>query len=124
MHVKYNSNTFILKAALQKLKLKIVNVNNCWQDDQESEFSFIEEKGQKTGHTWVEKSPFGRLFKGKYKDMTKLACSHGDENPYYLPQFPKSLLVFFMPFAPLWTGLMLGNDEDKVRRKRFGKAIY
>ena len=63
----------------------------------------------KTGGTWLEKSPIGRLFREK---------THGDRNPYYLPLFPKSLLVF-MPFAPLWMiSLMLG----KVRRKKFGKA--
>ena len=64
----------------------------------------------------AEKSPFGRLFKDFYVKASERTCTDGEVNLYHLPEFTKSLLIFFMPLAPLWTGLMISDGDNKITR--------
>ena len=61
-------------------------------------------KDEKAGNTMAKKSPFGQLFTFEYNEILKNICKTDDINPHFLPEFTRSLLKFFMPTAPLWTG--------------------
>lgn len=42
-------------------------------------------------------------------------CENGETNEYHSPTFMPSLLKYFLPQAPLWSGLMLGKWTLVVR---------
>ena len=113
-------STFVLsKAALDFLNKKICNAKCYWDGEEESEFSLIiPGNDEKAGNTMAKKSPFGRLFTLMYDENLKNICKNGDINSHYLPEFSRSLLKYFMPSAPLWTGLMLSSEENEFQRTR------
>ena len=63
-----------------------------------------------------KRSPFGIMFKQFYDVAQRNTCTEGDYNRYHLPTFTQSLLVFFMPLAPFWTGLMIGDGNTQITR--------
>ena len=84
-------------------------------DEDESNFSLIlRDKDQKECKTMTEKSPFGKMFKDLYVKASERTCTDGDL--YHLPEFTKSLLNFFMPLTPLWTGLIISDGDNKITR--------
>ena len=62
-------------------------------------------KQKKNSHMSPFKNHFIRI---KNKVDTKiLNTSTFKTNPYLLPSFIEYILVHYMPYAPLWTGLLL-----------------
>ena len=112
---------FFFKEAFNFLQSKINNDGNDDRDNRdgndESNFSLIlEDKDTHVCKTMAKRSPFGREFTQLYEAMYQLRCTVGDKNPYHLPLFTKSLLTFFMPLAPLWTGLMISGVDNLTTR--------
>ena len=77
------------------------------------EYDMKEEEAMKT---MAEKSPFGRLFKKIYENSLNTTTNGVCHNDYYLPEFIKTLVVFYMPLAPAWTGMMISSNENRQTR--------
>ena len=64
----------------------------------------------------AEKSPLRRLFKKVFKNVVKITSNRKFRSDYCLPDFRKTLLVFYMPMAPAWTGIMMYSNENRQTR--------
>ena len=64
----------------------------------------------------AEKSPFGKLFIKIYEFYLNTTSNGKDRNKYHLPGFIRTLVVFYMPLVPLWTGMLLYSDKNRQTR--------
>ena len=68
------------------------------------------------GNTYRTRSPFGIHFQSELQNCmqaisqleSKKRVHNLETNLYFLPDFPKSLVTYYMPICPLWSGLILG----------------
>ena len=88
----------------------ITNEKNQKESEEECNFdsSFYEEDKKEAKKITIL-SPFKNHFvQIKNKVKTKiLNSSTYKTNAYFLPSFIEYILVHYMPYAPLWTGLLL-----------------
>ena len=109
---KYNIilNLFFFKKSRNFLNLHITSEKKHEENEEECNFdsSFYEEdnnEAKKISHMSPFKDHFIRI-KNKV-DIKILNTSTFKTNPYLLPSFIEYILVHYMPYAPLWTGLLL-----------------
>ena len=65
-----------------------------------------------------ERSIFGRKFTELYRQSVKNSepSDRDKMNLYFLPGFIDDLLTFYMPLAPLWTGVALYDKQSRKTR--------
>ena len=75
-----------------------------------------DQKDEEACKTMAESSPFGKVFK-KIHEKEMMSKNNGkDRNKYCLPEFIRTLVVFYMPLTPLWTGMLLYSDKNRKTR--------
>ncbi len=73
------------------------------------------EMDKTTSKTIVGCSPFTKVFKKVYSDVTSVLKEekqqHSDDNPYYCPDMIEYLMDNYMAIYPLWSGALLAKSE-------------
>ena len=78
--------------------------------------SWTKKKEEKACKTMAQKSKFGRLFTRIYINNTKLKNNGQELNFYFLPEVVKALTTYYMPLTPLFTGIMIYEENKPTTR--------